>query len=95
VTDNDGMAPGEVSRQLADLKLTVREGFQGMNARLDQYVRLDVYEARRQQDHDRIIRLERQIADGRTGTRWGIGTAVTIVAVIASVLMGVIALFVR
>lgn len=86
----------EIGRSLNELKDNVRDGFEKMNLRLDRYVLGEVHSLYVQHTERRIgdvvERLE-AIEDNHTaGVRWALTTAVAVLALLASITLGIIAI---
>lgn len=95
----EDMSNGEIGRRITDLSETMRSGFAELNSRLDRYVLAEVHTLSINILGERIAKLEVQRASDRAESqgvaRWSVSTAVSAVAVVASLVMGVIALFAK
>lgn len=95
MSGDDDMSNGEIARRLTDLSLAMREGFAHVNDRLDRYLLTDVYTSDRQHFERRLDSLERRDADRTNGTRWGVGTALSVAAIVVSLISAITGLLLK
>lgn len=86
----------EIGRRLDELGVNVRDGFEKMNLRLDRYVLAEVHHLYVQNTERRLDelgeRLDHAEANRVTSGRYILTTAVALLALLGSVILGIIAL---
>lgn len=86
----------EIGRRLDEVAVNLRDGFDRMNLRLDRYVLAEVHQIYTQNTERRLDelgdRLDHAEANRVTSGRYILTTAVAVLALIGSVILGIIAL---
>lgn len=99
MSTEDDLTLGEIGRRLSELTLAMRGGFSDVNSRLDRYVLTEVHSQHRAEIERRLSQIEQAAALDRSnavsGTRWGVGTVLTGLAALASLVLGIIAVFLK